>query len=371
MSLFQSEFKETNQSYAPDHIYLNGSLYNDNYKNPSLAQYVPAEISQTRTSPFLSNSSAFNVAITRFAISADCIPRVSQPLNTDISNTQWHVSLSYNGIYYDAPVVLPTSVDPAGNPAKVLYSVQAFLDFINDSWLVAQNAAQAGGAPTGPGQIFFSYDKSQGFYNLNVPDWYGEGITGLAPADGIGVHMSLGLYGLFGSYNAILPRGPSITYDGHEVTFIRELTGYNYMTNVVYPGIGTTGNYMQLQQDAPLASSIMNVHRLVITTNLPVYSSFTAPLFTSDLTLGGNNTLKMLTDFYIGHDGTLEQDNSTLKYVATGLLRLISLAGSVPIQNWDLKVFYVTAENEVYPLYIPPGGELSIDLLFLKKGLTS
>lgn len=371
MSLFQSEFKESNHSYPPDHIYLNGSLYNDNYVNPSLAQYVPAEISQTRTSQFLANSSAFNVAITRFAISSDCIPRVTQPLNTTPANTYWFVSLSYNGVYYDAPVVIPTSVDPKGQPAKVLYSVQAFLDFINDAWLVAQNAAQAAGAPTGPGQIFFSYGNSQGFYDLNIPSWYGLGITGNVPSDGIGVHMSLGLYGLFGSYNAILPRGPNITYNNHEVTFIRELTGFNYNTNVTYPAYGTTGDYIQLQQDVPLPSSIMNVHRLVITTNLPIYPSFTAPIFTSNLTEGGNNTLKMLTDFYIGHDGSLEQDNGTLKYVATGLLRLVSLAGSVPVQNWDLKVFYVTAENEAFPLYIPPGGELSIDLLFLKKGLTS
>ena len=373
MSLFQSTFRNDESNVPPDHIYLNGTVYNDNYINSSLAQYVPAEINQTRTSPFLDKCSSFNMSIIRFAISDDCIPRVFQATNTTTATTPWGVAVSYNGVFYDQPVLLPLENNPDGTQGRVVYSIQAFLDYINIAWGLAQTAAQADGAPTGTGQVFINLDNTTGFYNVNVPTFYGLGIDANAPADGIGVHMSLPLYQLFGSYNAVLPRGPSITYNFHNVTFVREIVGFNeVVTN--YSTIGSyppTDVYFQLKQDAPRPSNVMNITRLIITTTtLPVYPEFSAPLFTSNNTVGGNNTEKLVTDFFIGQDGVLENDNASITYVANPY-RLISLTGSTPLSSWDLKIYYATFDNQIFPLYIPPYGKIDMKLLFLKKGLTS
>lgn len=372
-SLFQSKYDSTDDQFAPDHLYLTASLYNNRFLDPTLPQPVPAELSQTRSSPFIFNPSQYNLTIARFAISPDLIPRVSQDVNTTTSNTFLYAGLSYNDVYYDEPIVLPTVLAPDGSTIKALYSIQAFVDLINDAWTTAYASVVGAGGPTGTGSIFMSYDNTQGFYTVNVPNYYGTGGTG---AGTIGVHMSLALYGSFGSFNVIQPLGPRITYNHHEITFIKEWTGTNRNADLSYPNGTVEGIYMQLRQDAPWPSSVMDIHRLIITTSsLPVYQDFLAPINPIQMntqTIQGNNAaLSIVTDFYCGHDLELEGQSETLRYVPTGLYRLISLSGSAPITRWDLKIFYQTADGNIYPLYIPVGGECSVKLLFLKKGLTS
>lgn len=378
MSLFQSTFKNTEANIPPDHIYLNGTIYNNNYLDPTLAQYVPAEIKQTRSSPFLDNCSTYNCAIVKFAINDDCIPRLYQPFNTTTLTTPWWVSVSYNGVFYDQPVLLPIRDNPDGTQSRITFSIQAFLDNINQAWGLAQAAAIVGGAPAPPAgdQVFINLDNTTGFYNVNVPVSYGLGLDANVPADGIAVHMSLALYQLFGSFDAYVPRGPQITYNNHEVTFVRNITGDNlvymqYGTIIAGPVTPAVYNYFQLRQDAPKPSNVMNITRLIITTStLPIYPEFSAPIFTSNLTVSGNNTEKLVTDFYIGQDGVLENDNASITYIANPY-RLISMTGSTALSSWDLKVYFATSDNQIFPLYIPPYGKIDFKLLFLKKGLES
>jgi hypothetical protein len=361
----------------PDHIYIDGNLYNNTYLTPTgPVQYVPAEIKQTRDSPIIYNPGQYNLTIARFSISSDDVPRVFQDARTTATGTygtKWWVGVSYNGAFYDEPVILPTITDPLQNQVKYAYNIQQFVDVINDAWSDAQTAAQGAGAPTGPGDILMTYDNVSGLYTINVPSWYGSG-TGGTTGSGIGVHMSFLLYQKFQSYNVI--QNSPLQYNNHDITFVREWVGNNLTTDITLHvgtgGTGITGTYMQLKQDKAWPSSIMDVHRLYITTSsLPIYSEYISVLDSLQNGGGnGNQTLPILTDFLIGHDEDLNSRGENYIYTPT-LYRLTSLKGTAPITQWDIKIYIGLADGTIYPLYIPPSGEMSVKLLFLKKGLSN
>ena len=95
MQLGQSQYSFSGDPSNPDHVYVDATFYNDSYNNPSLPQYIPAQISQTRDSPFINNPALYNMAITRFSISSDYPARVYQGF-TGATGTQLWASLSYN-----------------------------------------------------------------------------------------------------------------------------------------------------------------------------------------------------------------------------------------------------------------------------------
>lgn len=375
MSLFQSTFDNSKENLPPDHIYYNATKYVNTYLNPAIAQYEPATYNKTRTAAYLANPSQYNMTITRLSISGDCIPRVEQPLETTALNTYWWVNVSYNGVYYDQPVLIPVSSYPDGQPGRVIFNIEEFVYLINQAFAAAQAAMISDGGPAQQGTVFMSFDSTTGLFTLNIPTSYGQGLFALAPADGVGVGMSLGLYGMFGGFDAYVPRGPIITYNNHEVVFRRLYTGTNFYQSE-YPTFPPTGlapgnGYIQSIQESSKPSSVMAAHRLIVTTTqLPVYPEFVSDITSLNNTQGGNNAISIVTDFFIGHDGVLEHASGTIVYTPS-TFRLISMTGSSPIASFDLSFSYQTADGTIRPLYLPPGGELDCKVLFLKKGLTS
>lgn len=368
-----AEAKAKVESTIPDHVYIDGNLYNNSYLSPTgPVQYIPAIISQSRDSPIIFDPSYYNLTIARFSISSDDVPRVHQPLLTAASGptaTTFWVGLSYNNVYYDQPVILPTVTTALQQQAKICYNINAFLDLINTAYGAAQTAAVIGGAPTGVGQVAMTYNDVTMLYTLNVPTYYGTGTIGVTAGNGIGVHMSFLLYQKFQSYNII--QNSPLLYNNHDVTFVREITGNNLITNLTFNG-GVTGTYMGLAQEVAWASSIMDAHRLIITTSsLPIYSEYISNINYQQLGGGnGNQTLATVTDFFIGHDAELASRGNKFIYTPA-LYRLVSLRGSTPLTQWDIRIYIGYTDGRIIPLYIPPGGELSIKLLFLKKGLTN
>lgn len=356
----------------PTHIYIDGNYCNNNFTSTTgMVQYVPAEIVQNRSSPFLFNPCKYNLTVARFSISSDSMVRVHQPLATSATGTvptTWWVSLSYNSVYYDQPVIIPIITDVLGNSNRVCYSINGFMDIINSSFAAAQAAMISGGGPSGPGTgtVNMSYDPVSGLYAVNVPVFFGTGTVGLT-GSGVGVHMSYQLYKKFQSFNAIITS--PIPYNHHDVVFIRSLNINNYITSTT-PGL--TGPYMQLLQDKSWPSSIMDIHRLVISSkSLPVYSEYIGNT-NAVQGLGGNGsqTFPIISDFLIGHDTELQSLGENYIYVPN-LYRLCSLAGNNSLTQWDIKVYVADTFGNFYPLYLLPGDELSIKLLFLKRPLTA
>lgn len=51
--------------------------------------------------------------------------------------------------------------------------------------------------------------------------------------------------------------------------------------------------------------------------------------------------------------------------------KLVPLVDSLPLTDWDIKLYIEYKDGIVSPLMISPEGRLDVELLFLKKGLTS
>lgn len=360
----------------PDHVYVDGTLYNDTFVTGATGatagpQYVLAQIQQQQTSPIVTDTSQYNLVIARFSIGASFIARTEQPNNTDASNAQDWVSLSYNGAYYDTPVIIPLATDAIGQPARLVYNIQAWLDLINAAWAASLALVQGAGGPTGPtapGPVM-TFDPATALYTLNVPTYFGVGATGATAGNGIGVGMSYQLYRGFQSFN-VLQDSP-LLYNHHDITFVREYTGNNVVTLDFGP-TGGTGEYLALAQEASWGSSIENTSQLLLTTtSLPVYAEYIATTNASNPNAGmGNVTLATITDFLIGVDSELASQANGLLYVPS-LYRIVSLKGSAPLTLWDVQAYVREIDGTVFPLYLAPGESMSVKLLFLKKGLTS
>lgn len=363
----------------PDHTYLDVNLYNNSYQSPTGAsmQYVPAEINQTRSMPYLKSPGDANLTLARFSISSNAVPRIFQPSNTTIATTTFFVGLSYNGIYYTQPILLPPLENYIQMPQRILYNINAFLDLINSGYLAAQTAAIAGGAPA-PGtgatgaQVIMTFDRVTEFYTVNVPSYFGTGTVGMTAGNGIGVHMSFLLYERFNSFN-VIQNSPLLYGNGHnsDITFVREWTGNNLTSNIFIGGTGS-GPYMALEQDAPWGASISNINRLQITVNqIPINQEFVETEFSLQEGGGPNNVVQpILTDFLIGSESELSSLGQNFIYVPDNY-RITTLNKSTPLITFTIKCYVVTQEGIRIPLFIPPGGQMSMKLLFLAKGLTA
>jgi hypothetical protein len=354
-----------------DHYYFNLV-----YTNNSLTSYVPAKVIQQYDRTILKEPQNFNASIIRFSISSDSIGLVNQKFPTTSSTTNFFVGLSYNGIFYDTPIVLPVINSLDGSTSiQAVYSVNDFLDLINTGYATSI-AALPGGAPLGTtgSQPLMTFDPATGLYTMNIPSTYGVG-TVSNNTTSIGVSMSYALYRRFGSMSTTI-NNPLLN-NNHDVLFTKVWRGDNYTQNIVFPvsSTGTTGTiqpYMQIKQYSPFPSSIEDIDRLIITSvSIPSTTEFRAQQLSSQF--GSNNsnqTLNILTDFYTGSDNPIVGNAENLVYQPT-LLRLTSLHGNSPMTQLDVQIFTSDVNGNIMPLLLGPLDTIDVKLGFIRKGLTS
>jgi hypothetical protein len=364
-------------SETPDHFYVNLSYFNDNTSPTNIMnQTQPATVTQSFSKPLKFNPNEYNLSIIRFSISSDTVPRSVQiPTGVTGGNTDLYVSLSYNGTYYTEPIVYPIYPNIAGPPIQAIYTIQQLLDLINAGYQAAQAEVALAGGPTGATgeSAFMSYDPETLLFTMNSPVFYGTGGVGQTAGDGVGISMSYQLYHKFGGFN-VIQRDP-IQFNGFvDDTFVRDVTGYNYINNVYYPGgvLGATGSFLQLRQDVEWPSAIQDYNKLIITSQfLPTVAETTAQQTYSDWQgNSSNNFLRIVTDFLIGNDLSLISNSENFIYQPT-LLRLASLSGNVEISQIDLTVYLGDKFGNIVPLSLNPLDYISAKIGFIRKGLSN
>src|ERR1700722_822399 len=235
-----------------DHVYFDLTFYNNSEAVNSSEQFIPAKVIQTNSVEIIDNPTEWNLTIARFSISSDSIGRVYQPIGTTGGNTTLFAGLTYLGVHYDEPIVLPTMNYPNGVNVQVVFDVNDFIDLINAAWAAAQVSVAGAGGPTGY-QPIMTYDPSTGLYTINSPEGYGT-YTGGSGGTGVQITMSYDLWHKFQSFSAI--ENDPIQYNNHDVT-IKVLARGDNITTLQYPA-GTTGLYYQMRQDAAWPASIMD-----------------------------------------------------------------------------------------------------------------
>lgn len=346
---------------SPDRYYFNLTFFNNSNENSSLPQDVPASITETYDRDIIKNPSEWNVAIARFSISSNFVGRVYQPYPTTTSTTKFFVGLSYNNIFYDIPIVLPIVTQQDGTKQQLVYNTNDFLDLLNQAFVTAQSSVTSAGGPTGNGTTIITFDNVSGFYDVNIPTYYG--ITG-----GIDVTMSYELYHRFQGFS--VTQNSPLLYNGHDITFIKKSRGNNI--DVIENPLGITGTYYICKQDAKWSSSITDITRLLITTNsIPIAQEFRGQqLYTQFSGNQSNDTIGILTDVLIGQDEELIARAEHWIYVPP-FLRLVSMIGNNVLRTLNINVYIADVFGSVFRLYLGPLDNMDIKLIFLKKGLES
>lgn len=363
-------------------IYLNGTFYNDTTfgQNP---RWLPAYVVQERATSFLKDAKYYDLVPLRFNIT-NATPsfRVYDFPLWDASATPMSVGVSYNGKYYDEPVVIPEVSDPVGNTLRATKSVYQYLKIINDAWADAQAAMITDGGPTGSfGSPCMAFDNKSGLYSIYIPEWYGEGggITGASPTGSgwVGVNMSHHLYQRFQSLPVQI--NVPLQNQDHDVNIDHFWWTNNKVSadNISVSGVtgGGTGDYFfAIEQDGAWANSVEDYYKLeMVTTTLPIRQEFTDGTELSKLGSGGNNkSFPIVTDFLIGKSGDnngLLHNNAAEPYVYidTPPYRRISMYGNGELFKWDLQWFVRDRYGQQYPMYIGPGGVIDVKLAFIRK----
>lgn len=354
-----------------DHVFINATLFNDSpVISPTQPYYIPASISQTRSSAIVNNPSEWNFTIVRLTVNSSAIPRITESVSSLV------VGYSFNNVFYDAPVTIPLAPDlDTGLPTQSLYDVYSFVNIVNNAFFTAQTAAAGGGAVFAYGQVFLHFSPETQLFSLYIPSYFGEG-TVSTDMTTIGVHMSFDMSQRIDSFPTI--QNVPLQNNGHDVTFVKKFSGLNQVTlpatTTLGPGgpVVMTGNYMLLQQDSAWPSSIENVNRVAVTTGtIPVITEYrTTALFSQNG--GGNNqqSAAILTDFIAGINAPLANRSEPFTYIPDPY-RLSSMTTNQPLLRYDITVNTVDRFGVLNVLRIPPGGNLDVKLLFLKKGLSN
>lgn len=341
----------------PDLIYYDFSLFNDSNKN-SLAQ-----LQNRRAAAILSNPSEYEGSIIRFTVDANwplflpTIPNPGSPLLTNMS-----ISFSYTGTFFQQFI----SVTPQ-EAKNGVFDFGLFLLDVNAAAVLAFNAMKAG-FPGAPGAYapYFALDPKTGLISMYVDDgwldtvgapnfiWFNsylQDVLGLPanirapPPQPAGADYQIAVK----QYSPILPPTPT-------------RYGFPYALN------GLAGNLIQVSQEYVQLSEFSDISTIMFTTNqIPIVPEF-LPLSTG-LNQGSetqDNFIPIITDFSVVRSDAKPRDNSFV-YLPTAEYRMFSLLGNKPITGLDIKAYYTTFGGKLYELLLPPGGSMTLKLMFRKK----
>jgi len=149
-----------------------------------------------------------------------------------------------------------------------------------------------------------------------------------------------------------------------------------YLTNPVVPngvypyGVNllTGAAYLQVSQEFRSLDEWSFIKSIVFSSSrVPVVHEFLPNLTDQSQNSNVNDSfLPTLTDFDLAKD-TTEPTRHTLQYVPTGEYRMISLQGQNGFSAIDVRAQYQTYTGQLYPLYLNPGTNMSLKIMFRRK----
>lgn len=339
-----------------DIIYYNLSLFNDLNTN-----YL-AQLSDPRQEAVLFDPSQYEGSIVRFTVDANWplfipkIPNPAFPLQTDISITLSHLGNNYQQFVSITPTEAKQGV----------YDISIFLDDLNRAAELAWTALTTAypGGPADP--PFFALTPSTGLISMYVgTDWldnlgspyniyfnvYLQNLLGLPfnlqnqfpSANGTDYQIAVK------SYSPVLPTGAK--------------PGYPYGISLFSdPVIQVTQDYDQLSEFSDIAT-------IQFTTQMiPIVEEFLpdTPMASQQNNNLSANFTSIITDFIITRNDAKPRDNSFV-YLPTAEYRMFSMKSGAPIRRIDIQAFYTTYGGHTMPLFLPPGGSMTLKLMFRRK----
>jgi hypothetical protein len=114
----------------------------------------------------------------------------------------------------------------------------------------------------------------------------------------------------------------------------------------------------------------IDLETIVFTTsNIPIVSEYIPS--SNDLantsSVTANSTLSILADF-IPAIQTGVDIRTNIVFFNQGEYKLMNLASNTPLQSVDIQLYWTDNKNTLYPVFIAPGGLVTVKILFRKKG---
>lgn len=351
-----------------DNIYLNVVISN----NTSIGNGSPIVAKQhiTRTQPLINNASNYYLSVIRFTIPlqyvplfiVDIVPNQANPnltpyfMGITIGATNYSEQLIYIPTSGDLPVPVQNQQYQVITPYYYVYAYDILLQMANTALAAAYIAA---GSPGGEGAPFFIMNYATRLLSL---------VTSVQFINAGGsIFFNYQLIKYFDGFN--LYRIGNLI---NSFSFITTYTINNY-----YPTPGTATGPPQLLQFSENYSNLeywSSFQKLIITSNLlPVRNEY-IPSF-DQLTIdtvgfqnGVNAQQPIISDFvpnieYANDSRTIAYYNPTSQY------RLVDLLRDTPIYAFDIAIYWIDRNNNVYPLKIGFGQEATLKIGFFKKDL--
>jgi hypothetical protein len=360
-------------SVALPHDYKDLVYYNASLFNPAGADYLPAEITDTRTQAIVDCPEDWECSVVRFDLSAQLLPPIVVPMpqpapviptGGGVFPSSLVVTLRFGGVDYQAIVqVFVPSVATYG----FVFSIDELVNRINDAFAAAYALIPA--PPVGTVPPVLAFNPVTQLLTLYYNEDYA---TNVAPIE---MYVNTALYNYIVSMPAALlgnnlPSGKDFRIQARAESVIKlpaapPYIGYPFSITIRSGFVML--NPLALSQAGPSMSSWNGVRSIVITTDLPINSES----LPQNPTPGQNgtassNSLPILSDFVLSGDPGANPvvDRISLEYLPTAEYRMCQLRGHAPVTKLKLSFFYTLFDGTINRVMLPSSGYCSAKLLF-------
>lgn len=341
--------------------------------------------SDTRDTPIINDGSMYKLSIVKFQLSTFQIPSLYFQIARNQDNINlgaYTVTLEYDdnfGTPYpnsgatnllwepqnpDIPLPSPPSTNTNGTQEFTEYywtfSWQHFIDIVNTALQTAMSALIASVPALGGIEApFMSWDSDSEKAVIYARESHFN--SDVFPR--VNIYFNRPLYALFNTFNFINYDSPRIDGLQHKLLMKR----YGGEKSVVLPSFGA--DYLiKSPQEISTVSNFSPCESIVFSSStLPVVSNdLSLPIIFIDgqqINLGKtySNSEKIITDISSIDDAY----KPSILYVPSSEYRYISMFNNnTPIKQIDVNVWWRDYLGFLRPLYLPPGGNASIKILF-------
>lgn len=332
------------------HIYYNLSYLN----NKSSPQ--PILITENRNDPIINNPKKYHMTVARFTIATQYIPIfIFETAGNNLPNNNYY-SVTINNSTEYITYIPANNLTSADDEYLFVYSYQAFLDMINESFRLAFIAAAPAGCTQPP---YLIYEKDVQLFCLIVEKAY--------VVNNHKIYMNTPLYSFFDNFNVKLWGYNLVTQKDVEIRLAN--TGHNTvdLNASGYPLV--VGGAYEMCQEYNSVYNWNDAKSIVFLSNNIAVSPEAVTARNTSTMIQGDLYQKMLTDIEfepVAGNTASSSLRGYLQYIPMQY-RFLDLTDDQPLYRVDLQVMFQTRNLRLYPLKLLPGEFLSMKIMFVKK----
>jgi hypothetical protein len=338
-----------------DGIYYDANLTND------LTVPIKCSISNRLDNSLLDRPRDYKLIITKFQCDASNIPLFFPIIpNAGFPNTtNTSITLSYAGLFYQQFLVVSNNELSFG-----VFDVGIYLEHLNDASILAFTALKAANpGASGSEAPRFYYNPKTLLISMYTQDAYLE--TNVNRIS-IGVNQSM----------EFLLDLPASTFLG-----VNQPNGYDYILAVrgygeilpVAPRSGYPyalsalgGTWIQQSQELQSMSNWNFIKSILFATSMPVIKEYLPTMLGSGQNINvGGNSMSVVAHFDLTRDN-VDFTRGIFQYIPSAEFKRITMTGTNPLSLVDLQTYYQTEDGTIRPIFLSPGGNMSMQIFFEK-----